>query len=243
MTRSSDQHSVSLRIQRMTTLLNEKENSLRKLKETLRKSQQQGEESFLQGKDLHARLTNPRGLVTSSIQLEKAKLEEEVKELRLKITELESLVSSQQAELGKWKNRAIKLKVKSKAEADKPSSPCTPTKRAFPMTSDSSHLFSSPKKCLVAPKKNLDSPRKALESPRKLLDSPKSGFFDIGGSSELLSRACPKQFFDNSSLGTIADVSYVPDTADAEKDAVVGASKKEEWWPQSPKQEEMCKTQ
>lgn len=29
----------------MTTLLNEKEDSLRKLKETLRKSQQQGEES------------------------------------------------------------------------------------------------------------------------------------------------------------------------------------------------------
>ncbi|XP_023132106.2 centromere-associated protein E isoform X2 [Amphiprion ocellaris] len=228
LTSASDEHQQE--IQRMTTLLNEKENSLRKLKETLRKSQQQGEESFLQGKDLHARLTNPRGLVTSSVQLEKAKLEEEVKELRLKITELESLVSSQQAELGKWKNRAIKLKVKSKAEVDKPSSPCTPTKRAFPMTADSSHLFSSPKKCLVAPKKNLDSPRKALESPRKLLDSPKSGFFDIGGSSELLSRACPKQFFDNSSLGTIAD-------------AVVGASKKEEWWPQSPKQEEMCKTQ
>lgn len=34
-----------LRIQRMTTLLNEKEHSMRKLKEALRKSQQQGEES------------------------------------------------------------------------------------------------------------------------------------------------------------------------------------------------------
>ncbi|XP_051816800.1 centromere-associated protein E isoform X2 [Acanthochromis polyacanthus] len=228
LTSASDEHQQEM--QRMTMLLNEKESSLRKLKETLRKSQQQGEDSFLQGKDLHARLTNPRGLVTSSIQLEKAKLEEEVKELRLKITELESLVSSQQAELSKWKSRAIKLKGKSKAEVDKPSSPCTPTKRAFPMTSDSSHLLSSPKKCPVAPKKNLDSPRKALESPRKLLDSPKSGFFNIGGSSELLSRTCPKKFFDNSSLGIIPD-------------AVVGANKTEEWWPQSPKQEEMCKTQ
>lgn len=36
---------VLCRIQRMTTVLNEKEDSLRKLKETLRRSQQQGEES------------------------------------------------------------------------------------------------------------------------------------------------------------------------------------------------------
>lgn len=105
----------------MTTLLSEKEDSLRKLKETLRKTQQEGEEScqftvfdvllrqsalgltpagdsrravvsnsVLQGEDLHARLTNPRGLVIkSSISLEKTKLEEEVMQLRLKITQLE----------------------------------------------------------------------------------------------------------------------------------------------------------
>lgn len=41
----SDQRFFLFRIQRMTTLLNEKEDSLRKLKETLRKSQQLGEES------------------------------------------------------------------------------------------------------------------------------------------------------------------------------------------------------
>lgn len=46
--------------------------------------------SVLQGEDLHARLTNPRGLVIkSSISLEKTKLEEEVTQLRLKITQLE----------------------------------------------------------------------------------------------------------------------------------------------------------
>lgn len=46
--------------------------------------------SVLQGEDLHARLTNPRGLVIkSSILLEKTKLEEEVKLFELKITELE----------------------------------------------------------------------------------------------------------------------------------------------------------
>ncbi|XP_038582390.1 centromere-associated protein E isoform X5 [Micropterus salmoides] len=226
-------------IQRMTTLLNEKEESLRKLKETLRKSQQQGEESFLQGEDLHARLTNPRGLIKSSILLEKTKLEEEVKQLQVKISQLESSVSSQQAEISKWKNRAIRMKGKSTAEVDRPSSPCTPTKRGLPMASDSSNVFCSPKKFLVTPKKVLDSPRKVLESPRKLLDSPKSSFFDVGGSSELLSRSCPRQFFDNSSLGTIPEVSQVPDTPDAEKDA----DRKEEWWPKSPNGEEMCKTQ
>uniref|UniRef100_A0A671W2N3 Centromere-associated protein E n=1 Tax=Sparus aurata TaxID=8175 RepID=A0A671W2N3_SPAAU len=96
------------------------------------------------------------------------------------ITQLEYLVSSQQAEISKWKSRAIKLKGKTKNE--NPSPPCTPTKRGLPMTSDSSNF---------------------LNSPKNLLDSPKSRFFDVGGSSELLSRTCPKQFFDNSSLGTI----------------------------------------
>lgn len=46
--------------------------------------------SVHQGEDLHARLTNPRGLlIKSSTLLEKTKLEEEVKQLRLKIKELE----------------------------------------------------------------------------------------------------------------------------------------------------------
>ncbi|XP_070782074.1 centromere-associated protein E-like [Enoplosus armatus] len=241
---ASDKHQQE--IQRMTTLLNEKEASLRKLKETLRKSQQQEEESFLQGEDLHARLTNPRGLVIkSSILQEKTKLEEEVKQLERKISELESLVSSQQAEIGKWKSRAVKLKVKSKTEVDQPSSPSTPTKRGLPMTSESSNFLNSPKKFLLtSPKRVLDSPRKLPGSPKvSLLDSPKSRFFDAGGSSELLSRTCPKQFFDNSSLGTIPEVSQVPDAPDAEKDAAGGADRKEEWWPQSPKQEDMCRTQ
>uniref|UniRef100_A0A8P4JZ14 Centromere-associated protein E n=1 Tax=Dicentrarchus labrax TaxID=13489 RepID=A0A8P4JZ14_DICLA len=226
-------------IQSLNTLVSEKEDSLRKLKETLRKLQQQGDDSFLQGEDLHARLTNPRGLVIrSSIVLEKTKLEEEVKQLQLKITELEGLVSSQQAEIGKWKARAIKLKVKTKAEVDKPSPPCTPTKRGLATTSDSSTILSSPKKFLVTPRKVLDSQGNVLDSPRKLLDSPKvprldspkSRFFDVAVSSEVLSRTRPKQFFDNSNLGTI------PDEA-------VGAQNKEEWWPTSPKQEDMCKSQ
>lgn len=120
-------------------------------------------------------------------------------------------MSSQQAEISKWKSRAFKLKGKSKPEGDKPTSPCSPTKRGLPMTSDCANFLNSPKKFKVTPRKLLDSPRKLLDSPRKLLDSPKvslldsskSRFFDVDGSSEILSRTCPKQFFDNSSLGNI----------------------------------------
>ncbi|XP_071384535.1 centromere-associated protein E [Centroberyx affinis] len=238
LTSASSEHQEE--IQKMTTLINIKEDSLRKLKETLRKSQQQGEESFLQGEDLYARLTNPKGLVVqSSILLEKTKLEEEVKRLHVKITELESLVSSQQAEIAKWKSRAIKLKEKSRVVPDKPLSPCTPTKRRLPMTSESSNFLNSPKRFLDSPKKLLDSAKVSL------LDSPKSRFFDVDASSESLSRNCPKQFFDNSNLGTIPEISCVPDedSQSADEDAAAGADTKEEWWPLSPKQADLCKTQ
>ncbi|KAF3702525.1 Centromere-associated protein E Centromere protein E [Channa argus] len=242
LTSASDKHQQE--IQRMTTVLNEKEDSLRKLKEALRKSQQQGEESFLQGEDLHARLTNPRGFVVkSSILLEKTKLEEEVKQLQLKKNELENLLSSQQAEISKWKTRAIKLKVRCKADVDMPSSPCTPTKRGLPMSKDSTNLLNSPKKFPVTPKKILDSPRILLDSPKlSLPDSPKSSFFGVGSSSDMLSRSCPKQFFDNSVLGTTPEISHVPDKPDAEEDVAAHEDKKD-WWPLSPKQEDMCKSQ
>jgi len=46
--------------------------------------------SVLQGEDLHARLIAPRGVVIkTSVQLEKSKLEDEVKRLQVKISDLE----------------------------------------------------------------------------------------------------------------------------------------------------------
>lgn len=122
-----------------------------------------------------------------------------------------STVSNQAADISKWKSRAIKLKVKTKTELDKPGSPCTPSKRGLSSTSESSNLLGSPKTFLLTPNKVPDSPRKVVVPPRKVLDSPKtsvldspkSRIFDMGGTSELLSRTCPRQFFDNSSLGTI----------------------------------------
>lgn len=46
--------------------------------------------SVQEGKDIHAKLTQPKGrLITSSLSMEKQKLEEQVHQLRMKIVELE----------------------------------------------------------------------------------------------------------------------------------------------------------
>ncbi|XP_036068163.1 centromere-associated protein E isoform X4 [Oryzias melastigma] len=246
LTSMSEEHKQE--IQKMNSLLSIKEDSLRRLKEDLRRSQRRGEESFLEGEVLHAKLVNPKGqVVQSSILLEKTKLEEEVKQLHLKITQLESLVSSLQAEVTKWKNRAIKLK--NKTEMDKPPSPCTTsTKRPPPTTVD---ILCSPKKMLLNSSKILGSPRKGPESPSKPLDSPKpslfrspkSRFFDAGGASEMLTRSRPKQFFDNSGLGTTPEISLAPDSADSDIDAAAGADRTDPCWTSSPKKEDFCKPQ
>nr|XP_029533828.1 centromere-associated protein E-like isoform X2 [Oncorhynchus nerka] len=200
MTASSSKHQEELL--RMTTVLNHKEDALRTLKETLRRSQQEGEQSFNEGQDLHARLITARGrTIQSNILLEKNKLEEELKRLQSKISELESLVFTQQGEITKWKARAIKLKEKKRDVVDKPLSPCTPTKHRLPMNSE---------QFLNSPKRFLNSPKKLIDSPKKFLDSPKSKFFDVRSGSESMSINCPKQFFDNSNLGTIQEVAGIP---------------------------------
>uniref|UniRef100_A0A667XU91 Centromere-associated protein E n=1 Tax=Myripristis murdjan TaxID=586833 RepID=A0A667XU91_9TELE len=107
------------------------------------------------------------------------------------------LVSSQQAEIAKWKSRAIKLKEK-----------------------NCSNFITSPKSCP---------------------DSPKTRFFD---GTESLTRNCPKQFFDNSNLGTLPGkqiFSVYPPCMIVY--VATGAEKREEWWPLSPKQADLCKNQ
>eukprot|EP00063_Salmo_salar_P040844 XP_014015679.1 PREDICTED: centromere-associated protein E isoform X10 [Salmo salar] len=214
MTASSSKHQEELL--RMTTVLNHKEDALRTLKETLRRSQQEGEQSFNEGPDLHARLITARGrMVQSNILLEKNKLEEELKRLQSKISELESLVSTQQGEITKWKARAIKLKENKRDVVDKPLSPSTPTKHRLPMNSEQflnspKRFLNSPKRFLNSPKRFLNSPKRLIDSPKKFLDSPKSKFFDVRPGSESMSINCPKQFFDNSNLGTIQEVAGIP---------------------------------
>ncbi|CDQ56733.1 unnamed protein product [Oncorhynchus mykiss] len=157
MTSLSSKHQEELL--RMTTLLNHKEDALRTLKETLRRSQQEGEQLFMGGEDLHARLTTTRGrTVQSNILLEKNKLEE-VKRPQKRISELVSRVSTQQGDIFKWKARAVKLKER-RDVVETPPSACTHTKRRLPMTSED------------------------LNSPKKFLDSPKRKFFDVRPGSE-----------------------------------------------------------
>uniref|UniRef100_A0A8C2ZTY0 Centromere-associated protein E n=1 Tax=Cyclopterus lumpus TaxID=8103 RepID=A0A8C2ZTY0_CYCLU len=188
---------------KMSSLLSEKEEYVRKLKETLRKTQQEGEDSckFV--------LFHP--LETSCFQIVS--------------------LSSSRDDIGKWKRKAVMLRVKGKAELDKPSSPCTPTKRGLSVTSDASNFFGSPKKLAVAPRKVPDSPTVSLP------DSPKSRF------SDLLSRSYPKQFFDNSNLGLVPGQPPPSSPPHVLTFASLMFLEKEDWWPMSPKQEEMCKTQ
>ncbi|XP_050974649.1 centromere-associated protein E isoform X3 [Labeo rohita] len=106
--------------------------------------------------------------------------EKKMEELQKKNAQFESLVSKQQEEINKWKRRAYKMK-ESKRDA-----PCTPTKRHPPLTET-----------------EVNSPKKAF------LDSPKSKFFDVR-SSVPITLNHPTQFFDNSSLGTVSEVSCTP---------------------------------
>ncbi|XP_077369748.1 centromere-associated protein E isoform X3 [Festucalex cinctus] len=200
-------------IQRMTTVLHTKEELVRRLKESLRELQHQGEVSFLQGEELHERLINPRGLNKHRAVVQNGALEDEVKQLQTKIAQLENVISSLQADVTKWKNRAVKLKLKAKEDV-KSALSCTPTKHGLPVCPQ------SPKKFPFAPQRGLDSPKTQLDSPRVLLlDSPKSKFFDKAANDNILSRTFPRGFFDNSSLGISADVSGVPDGESADTNA------------------------
>ncbi|CAL8333732.1 unnamed protein product [Boreogadus saida] len=224
-------------VKSLSSLLNIKEESLRKLRETLRKSQKEEQESFLQGEDLYCRLTHPEGSkVQTSGSLERSKLEEEIRLLQLKVAELQSLLSSQkaelsshQAEISKWRSRALTLKEKTKAPRPHSPAPTTPSKkRLFPdanaaaaataAASDSARFCSSPKRfhrALDSPRKGGDSPRRVLDSPRRVLEAPANvpdpnQAYCVESTEFLRSTlARPKQFFDNSTLGINPDISCV----------------------------------
>ncbi|KAM9454725.1 centromere-associated protein E [Clarias gariepinus] len=157
-------------IAQLKSVVEHRADVIRKLKETLRKTQQLEEQSFMEGEEPHPK---PGAQVKTST----CHREKKIEELEKKTAQFESLVSKQQEEIMKWKNRAYKLR-ESKKEA--PHSPRTPTKRP-PL--------------LAATEVN--SPKKAF------IDSPKSKFFDIRAGTEPVALNCPRQFFDNSSLGAI----------------------------------------
>ncbi|KAG7480661.1 hypothetical protein MATL_G00058660 [Megalops atlanticus] len=191
-------------MKKMNTLLQHKEEALRKLKETLRKAQQQDDDSFMENEAMCFNATAATGgrTIQSTAMTEKNRLED-VKQLK-KTETLESLVPGQHVEMARWKGRPAKLK-ENKREAlslETPLSPHTPTKKSRLITSEG-----------------------------HVLASPKSKFFDAHSVSESMSANCPRQFFDNSNLGT------TPDFYAAEED------KNAERWPLSPKGSDMCKAQ
>ncbi|XP_073698964.1 uncharacterized protein [Garra rufa] len=138
--------------------------------------------------------------------------EKKMEELQKKNAQFESLVNKQQEEINKWKRRAYKMK------ESKRDTPCTPTKRHPPLSET-----------------EVNSPKKTF------LDSPKSKFFDVR-SSVPGALNHPTQFFDNSSLGTVPEVSCLPtepfeDSSDSDEEdssssaaLASNAAAVDDWW-------------
>ncbi|KAF5902614.1 centromere-associated protein E, partial [Clarias magur] len=172
-------------IAQLKSVVEHRADVIRKLKETLRKTQQQDEQSFMEGEEPHPK---PGAQAKTSA----CHREKKIEELEKKTAQFESLVSKQQEEITKWKNRAYKLR-ESKKEA--PHSPRTPTKRP-PLLAET----------------EVNSPKKAF------IDSPKSKFFDVRAGTEPVALNCPRQFFDNSSLGAIPAEPAMDDFSDSDDD-------------------------
>ncbi|XP_067298423.1 centromere-associated protein E isoform X2 [Pseudorasbora parva] len=184
-------------VAQMSSMLEHRADVIRKLKENLRKVQQDDEQSFANGDEFDLKLgSNPRAVTTLK--------EKMVEELQQKNAQFESLVSKQQEEINKWKRRAYKMKEGKKD--------CTPTKRQPPLTQT-----------------EVNSPK------RPFLDSPKSKFFDVR-SSVPMSLSHPTQFFDNSNLGTVPEVSCLPleppvDSSDSDDEESGSSSAAlDDWW-------------
>uniref|UniRef100_A0A672I0E4 Uncharacterized protein n=1 Tax=Salarias fasciatus TaxID=181472 RepID=A0A672I0E4_SALFA len=118
---------------RLSSLLEEREDQVRKLKETLRRHQ--GDEP---GESGDASVTKTH----TSILAERDRGNREQTHVFPP-----SVVSSQQEEISKWKSRAQKLKLKTRLDPEKPPSPRTPSKRPPAL----GQFLGSPKK--------LDSPK------------------------------------------------------------------------------------
>ncbi|XP_027012210.2 centromere-associated protein E isoform X2 [Tachysurus fulvidraco] len=177
-------------ISQLKSMVEHRDDVIRKLKETLRKTQHQDEQSFMEGEDPHFKLGAQAKLPTCH-------KDKKIEDLEKKTVQFESLLNKQQEEINKWKKRAYRLR-ESKKEA--PHSPHTPTKRP-----------------LLLAESDMYSPKKSL------LDSPKSKFFDLHSDTETMSIKCPKQFFDNSSLGTMPDAGPSPAVSSAD-------THPESWW-------------
>ncbi|XP_041117213.1 centromere-associated protein E isoform X2 [Polyodon spathula] len=212
--------------------LEHKEDSLRSLREKLRRMQQDHDETMHEDhKNHHPTDAGPLscgsfGIVQSTavlvIKAEKAKLEAEVHQLKKKNDELDSIVLNLQDEVSKWKARARKHK---------------DSKAVHSLTDIERHskcLPLSPLKQEVSVPQTPSPCRKLASSEILVLNSPKSKFFDSRPDSMSVSR--PTQFFDNSSLGTVPGL-------ESTKEA---ASETQDWWASAPRKNDtvsQCQTQ
>ncbi|ROL50320.1 Centromere-associated protein E [Anabarilius grahami] len=123
-------------IAQMSSMLEHRADVIRKLKENLRKMQQDDEQSFADGEEFDLKLGSNRPV--ASLQ------DKKMEELQKKNAQFESLLSKQQEEINKWKRRAYRIKEGRKDALS------TPTKRQPPLTETE---VNSPKKAF------LDSPK------------------------------------------------------------------------------------
>ncbi|XP_057188769.1 centromere-associated protein E isoform X2 [Triplophysa rosa] len=148
----------------MSSMLEHRAEVIRKLKETLRKIQQDDEQSFLVGDEPDLHLANNTRAITSL-------KEKMLDEMQKKTAHFESIVSKQQDEIMKWKRRAYKMK------GSKRDGPCTPTKRQAPLTETE---VNSPNKMFEdSPKRTLFEVRSttpvSLNCPTRFFDNSALG--------------------------------------------------------------------
>nr|XP_023647040.1 centromere-associated protein E isoform X5 [Paramormyrops kingsleyae] len=217
---SAQASSCQEKVATMTALLDHKEDTLRKLKEMLRKAQNQGDESFIAGGPAIARVSSGAGaarLVQSTVQVERAKLESDMKHLEQEVERLESLVSSQKEEIGKWRGRAVRLKETQRdlQKHERPSpAPLTPSKRGQLAAADAPSPMKKP--------------------------ADRSG---LPGHEDGSSKAPPSDESDPESDLPTALPPPSPDPSPQMGPGSTTEDKCKEWWPMSPSQADNCKAQ
>ncbi|NXI63346.1 CENPE protein, partial [Anseranas semipalmata] len=188
MERMKQSNSFDMKLANYKALVEHQEEQLRKLKEELRRAQQEQDVTVVSEKEAPQQSQIPltcgggSGIVQSTQMLvlksEQVKLQKENLQLKKQNDLLLSNELQLKEELRKWKERALKLKERSSRET---------TRETVPRS----------------PRKMVSYSLKEQTSPFKEPISQETVTQDI---SKPLPLACPTNFFDNSNLGTLTDL-------------------------------------
>nr|XP_055062269.1 centromere-associated protein E [Misgurnus anguillicaudatus] len=188
----------------MNSMLEHRADVIRKLKETLRKIQQDDEQSFVDGDEFDLQLISNMRAVTSL-------KEKKVEELQKKNAQFESIVSKQQDEIMKWKRRAYKMK------ESKKDGPCTPTKHQTLLTET-----------------EVNSPKRILDSPKnKFFDMRSSGPVSLSGPTRFFDNSALGTVPEVSCVPAEPVMEFTDsDDEDCSSSSVVGSGEGpvEDWW-------------